>query len=249
MMIACSGQLALAQVPKPLIGKTFYNINRWNMDPRFGGTPTVKFTSATTANVKKGDIMETAKVKLYKKGFIITTEQRKISDTFQFEVMPAKTSKADGYEMKDQQETLWTTRFSGTAEEASLKAYPAAQSGYVRNVIVLPKKDNEEWYKVELYAGLVQEADCNSHSMLGVIEEKILDSYGYTYYNVKTEERILSTRKGCPDQKKTVKFISTQPLVVRYNSNTPIVIYSPKDVQIRYKVYTTNNQWEVARPQ
>lgn len=249
MMMTWSGQVALAQVPKPLIGKTFYNINRWNMDPRFGGIPTVKFTSANTASVKKGDIMENARVKLYKKGFIITTEQRKISDTFQFEVMPTKTANADGYEMKDQLGVIWTTRFSGTAEEASTKAYPAAQPGYVKNVIVLPKKNNEEAYKVELYAGLIQEVDCNNHSMLGVIEEKLLDGYGYTYYNVKTEERILSTRKGCPDQKKTTKFISTQPLIIRYNSNTPIVIYTPKDVQVRYKVYTTNNQWEVARPQ
>lgn len=248
MMMTWAGYTALSQVPKPLIGKTFYNMNLWNMDPRFGGTPSVKFTSANTASVKKGDVMENAKVKLYKKGFIITTEHRKIADTFQFEIMPAKTANADGYEMKDQQGAIWTTRFSASPDDAALKAYPEAKSGYVKNVIVLPKKNNEELYKVELYAGVIQEADCNNHTMLGVIEEQQIDGYGYTYYNVKTEERIISTRKGCPDQKKAIQFISTLPLIIRYNSNAPIVIYSPKDVQIRYKIYTTNNQWEVARP-
>lgn len=249
MMMTWSGQIALSQVPKPLIGKTFYNMNRWNMDPRFGGTPSVKFTSAHTANIKKGDVMESARVKRYKKGFITTTDQRKIADTFQFDVMPTKTTNADGYEMKDQHDAIWTTRFSTTPDGAAIKAYPAAQSGYVQNVIILPKKSNEELYKVELYAGVIQEVDCNNHSMLGIIEEKLLEGYGYTYYNVKTEERLLSTRKGCPDQKKTIKFISAQPLMIRYNSNAPIVVYTPKDVQVRYKIYTTGNQWEVARPQ
>lgn len=249
MMMALSGQVALAQVPKPLIGKTFYNVNKWNMNPRFGGVPTIKFTGANTANVKKGDIMETAKVRLYKKGFITTTDQRKLSDTFQFEVMPVKTSNADGYEMKDQYGQTWSTRYSGAAEEASIKAYPAPKSGYVKNVIVLPKRTNEEQYKVELYAGVIQEVDCNSYSMMGVIEEKVLDGYGYTYYNVKTEEKLMGTMRGCLDGIKTTKFISTQPTIIRYNSNIPIVIYSPENVQIRYKVYSTNNQWEFARPQ
>lgn len=247
MMMTWTGHAALAQVPKSLIGKTFYNVNQWNMNPRFGGTPSVKFTGAATATIKKGDVMEVAKVKRYRNGFITTTTHRKLSDTFQFNTMPGKKANAAGYEMTDQNGALWTTRFSTLPDGAALKGYPEARSGYVQNVIVLPKKNNEALYKVELYAGLIQEVDCNHHSLLGAIEEKQLDSYGYTYYNVKTEERILSTRKGCPDQKKTIQFISTQPVMVRYNSNTPIVIYAPKDVQIRYKIYTTANDWEVAR--
>lgn len=249
MMMALSGQVALAQVPKPLIGKTFYNVNKWNMNPRFGGIPTIKFTGANTANVKKGDIMETAKVRLYKKGFIITTDQRKLSDTFQFEVMPSKAFNASGYEMKDQYGQTWSTRYSAAAEEASVKAYPEAKAGYVKNVIVLPKRTNEEQYKVELYAGVIQEVDCNSYSMMGVIEEKVLDGYGYTYYNVMTEEKLMGTMRGCLDGVKTTKFISTQPVIIRYNSNIPIVIYTPENVQIRYKVYATDNKWEFARQQ
>lgn len=249
MTMAFLGQSLQAQVPKPLIGKTFYNTDKWNMDPRFGGVPTVKFTGTNTAAVKKGDIMENAKVRLYKKGFITTTDHRKISDTFQFEVMPTKASKADGYEMKDQYGQIWTTRFSASVDGTGLKAYPAAKSGYVRNVITLPKRTNEELYKVELYAGVFKEVDCNSYSMMGVIEEKVLDGYGYTYYNVKTEEKLVGTMRGCLDGVKTTKFIPALPVIIRYNSNAPIVIYAPKDVQIRYKVYTTNDQWEIGRPQ
>lgn len=249
MMMALSGQVALAQVPKPLIGKTFYNVNKWNMNPRFGGIPTIKFTGTNTANVKKGDIMETAKVRLYKKGFITTTDQRKLSDTFQFEVMPSKTFNAAGYEMKDQYGQTWSTRYSAAAEETSVKAYPEAKAGYVKNVIVLPKRTNEEQYKVELYAGVIQEVDCNSYSMMGVIEEKVLDGYGYTYYNVMTEEKLMGTMRGCLDGVKTTKFISTQPIIIRYNSNIPIVIYTPENVQVRYKVYATDNKWEFARQQ
>ncbi len=243
------GQTVMAQVPKSLIGKTFYNTNRWNMDPRFGGVPTVRFDAANKATVKKGDIMENATVKKYKTGFILTTAYRKISDTFQFEQFPAVSTKSMDAEMRDQHNHLWSTRFSPYKEIDVLKSFPAAKEDYKRNVINLPQRNNEDKLKIEIYAGILQEVDCNGYMMLGSIDSKNLEGYGYTYYDVTTEERIMGTMKGCPDSKKTLKYISLQPIIVPYNSKLPLVIYAPENVQIRYKVYTSNNEWEFARPQ
>lgn len=252
VLLACSFLLTqeiMAQVPKSLIGKTFYNTNQWNLNPRFGGVPTVKFDAANKATVKKGDVVETATVKKYKNGYIVSTSYRKISDTFQFTQLISATTKIADAELVDQKGQTWTTRFSPFTESTALKSFPEAKTDYKRNVINLPKRNNEDKLKIEIYAGINQEADCNAHMMLGSIDSKNLDGFGYTYYQVTTEERIMSTMKGCLDQKKTMKYIHLQPIIVPYNSALPLVVYAPENVQIRYKVYTSNNEWEFARPQ
>lgn len=243
------GLAAQAQVPKSIIGKTFYNTNQWNMSPRFGGVPTIVFNTPSKATIKKGDVVENATVKKYKNGFIVTTTYRKVSDTFQFEKMPSNTAKSVDADMKDQNNQVWSTRFSPIKESSTLKSFPEAKDGFKRNVIHLPKKEGEDRLRVELYAGINEKIDCNSYMLLGSIDSKNLEGFGYTYYNVTTEERMIGTLKGCLDNSKKLAFVSMQPLIIPYNSNLPLVIYAPENVQIRYKVYASSSDWEYARPQ
>lgn len=245
-LLGIISQQLLAQVPKTLIGKTFHNSARWNMDARHGGVPSIRFESANIASVKKGDVVEEAKVKKYRKGFIITTTYRKISDTLQFDVFPDSKVKKANYEMTDQNGQIWTTSFSSTTESKVLKDFPAATRGYKRSIINLPPQKNEEDWKVEIYAGIMQEVDCNSYQMLGEFQEENLEGFGYTYYKVETEERTIGTLKACLDGKKTTKYIYMFPKMVNYNSKMPIVIYAPEHVQIRYKVYNTKGVWQYA---
>jgi ecotin len=238
-----------AQVPKSIMGKKFYNTNRWNMNPRFGGVPTVAFTAANKATIKKGDVVENATVKKYKTGFIVTTTYTKVSDTFQFKQFPSTTAKSVEAEMTDQYNQVWSTRFSPYIESKTLESFPEPKEGFKRNVIHLPQKDGEDKLRVELYAGIYEQTDCNSYMLLGTIDSKNLEGYGYTYYNVTTQERTVGTMKGCPDQSKKTTFVTMQPLIVPYNSKLPLVIYAPENVQIRYKVYSSSSDWEYARPQ
>lgn len=238
-----------AQVPRSLVGKTFYNTNLWHLDPRFGGVPTVKFDSPNKATVKKGDIVENAAVRKYKNGFIVTTTYRKLSDTFQFEKMPSNTTVPVEAEMRDQKNQLWSTRFPNSAISGTLRSFPEAKEGYKRNVINLPQRDREAQMKIEIYAGINKEVDCNSYGLTGTLEPKILEGFGYQYYEVQTEGQIMGTLKACPGQSKTLRYISMHPVMTGYNSNLPIIIYAPANVQIRYKIYDTRDHWEFARPQ
>lgn len=244
------GQQLSAQVPRSLVGKTFYNTNLWHMEPRFGGVPTVKFDSPNKATVKKGDIVENAVVKKYKNGLIVTTNYRKLSDTFRFEKMPAALARSAEAEMRDQRGQLWSTRFPDqTANAAALRSYPEAKEGHKRHVINLPERDHEERMRIEIYAGVNQEVDCNSYGLTGTIEPKILDGFGHQYYEVQTDGQLIGTLKACADGITTLRYINMLPTMTGYNSRTPIVIYAPQNVQIRYKIYETNDHWEFARPQ
>ncbi len=41
---------------------------------------------------------------------------------------------------------------------------------------------------------------------------------------------------ACPDQKLTLKFVSLQPEIANYNSKLPLVLYVPKDMEVRYRI-------------
>ncbi|MGM5630582.1 serine protease inhibitor ecotin [Apibacter raozihei] len=118
-----------------------------------------------------------------------------------------------------------------------LSHFPAAKEGMVRYVIFLDKKSNEDLYKVELIPGKVMNVDCNIHRLIGKTEEKDLEGWGYTYFEFSSEGNAISTRKGCPNQTNSNKFISSESMMVRYNSKLPIVVYAPKGYEIKYKIW------------
>jgi len=138
---------------------------------------------------------------------------------------------------------LNTTAFS--AEHPELKAYPAAKDGMQRIVIILPEQSQQEAanFKVELVAGKQMLVDgVNLVRLNTSIEGKTLKGWGYSYYDVTASDLMISTKMAVPDDvQKVNRFVAGKTLMIPYNSRLPIVIYTPKGYDIRYRIWHADN--------
>ncbi|MFC6338746.1 serine protease inhibitor ecotin [Pseudomonas sp. CCM 7891] len=128
------------------------------------------------------------------------------------------------------------------AKLEDIAPYPKADAGFVRQVIHLPVQANEEHFKVEILAGKTMNVDCNQHRLGGVLEEKNLEGWGYSFYRLEKVSGPMSTLMGCPDGKTRKDFVPVKGdgFVLRYNSKLPIVVYVPKDVEVRYRIWSAS---------
>lgn len=126
------------------------------------------------------------------------------------------------------------------ATPEALKPYPAASAGYNRHVIELPAQADEAEHKVELIAGKTLEVDCNQQRLGGQWQEKTVEGWGYNYYELGQVGPALSTLMACPDNSRKQAFVQVggEPLLVRYNSKLPLVIYAPAEVEVRYRIWS-----------
>lgn len=126
------------------------------------------------------------------------------------------------------------------ATPEALKPYPVAPEGLTRHVIDLPAQANEADRRVELIAGKTLEVDCNHHSLGGQWQEKTVEGWGYNYYELGQVGPARSTLMACPDDSRRQAFVPVggEPLLVRYNSKLPLVIYAPADVEVRYRIWS-----------
>jgi ecotin len=118
--------------------------------------------------------------------------------------------------------------------------YPAAEKGQVRQVIYLPQQAHEDRYKVELLIGKTLEVDCNRHMLGAEIEQKTLEGWGYDYFVVNKLSPPAATMMMCKDKTTRKEFIAAnlgQHSLLRYNSKLPIVVYTPADVQVKYRLW------------
>ena len=128
------------------------------------------------------------------------------------------------------------------AEAAKLlKSFPETMEDYDRYVIYLPQHDNEEALRLEVIPGIMKEVDCNSHWLMGKIEKAVVEGMGYNYMIFKSDGSIASTRMACPDDELTEKFIAAEGNFGRYNSQLPVVIFVPKGIELKYKVWKAND--------
>jgi len=130
-------------------------------------------------------------------------------------------------------------------EEISM--FPKAEQDYKQVYVKVPKKHNEENFKIELFVGKNELLDCNSYFLLGGIEEKTLEGWGYNYYIVSSNGEVAGTLMACPDNKKTMKFVYIKPLLLRYNSKLPIVVYLPKNLELRYRIWQADKKMKNAK--
>lgn len=121
--------------------------------------------------------------------------------------------------------------------------FPKAEKGMTRQVIYLSQKENEENFKVELLIGKTLEVDCNRHMMGGALDSKTLEGWGYNYFVLTKLSPLASTMMACADDTKRQQFIAAnlgEQAMQRYNSRLPIVVYVPKDVEVRYRIWSAS---------
>ena len=130
-----------------------------------------------------------------------------------------------------------TTSVERTVHD-ELKAFPEAVAGQKRHVLILPAVANEDDLKVQLLIGKTQTIDCNHHILGGQLETRTAQGWGYDYYVLPSVGAGASTLMGCPANSEREAFVTIpdQPLL-RYNSRLPVVVYTPDDVEVRYRIW------------
>ncbi len=126
-------------------------------------------------------------------------------------------------------------------DDKYLKAFPAAKDGMVRYVIKLPNKERgvDNDFKVELFVGKKMITDgVNQTFVGGKVEAKPLKGWGFTFYQLDKFGQSGSTRMGVPPgTPKVEKFVAAPSMMIPYNSRVPIVVYVPKDGEVRYRIW------------
>jgi ecotin len=125
--------------------------------------------------------------------------------------------------------------------DANLEAFPEPEEGMQRFVIALEHKERgeEDAFKVEIIAGKMMPTDgVNVYRLGSIIEPRNLKGWGYTYYEVTGSDLAVSTRMAPPENTPMVdRFVAGTPLLIRYNSRLPLVIYAPDGYGIRYRIW------------
>ena len=127
----------------------------------------------------------------------------------------------------------------------NMKAFPPPDEGMVRFVINLPKQRDESAFKVELLVGKVVRTDAaNRYFFSGTLETKTIDGWGFDRHILRELGPMGGTLMA-PDPKspQVDRFITLRgdPQLLRYNSQLPLVVYVPKDVQVRYRVWRASH--------
>ena len=143
--------------------------------------------------------------------------------------------------------TLFLTRVCEAAD--NMRAFPPAEDGMVRYALQLPSKDDESAFMVGLIIGkLVQVDERNKYFFSGKIEADTIKGWGFTRYKLSRLGPMVGTRMAVdPGAPKVERFIALggHPYLVRYNSRLPIMIYVPKGVEVRYRIWTAGSELEV----
>jgi ecotin len=132
------------------------------------------------------------------------------------------------------------------AQHQPLDAFPKATEEQSRFVIRVPEAEDEFALKVELIIGKTVPTDgVNRHFFVGKVEEKDLKGWGYSYFEMKELGPMAGTlMRPLPGGKQVDTFVavnSALPLQ-RYNSRMPIVIYVPKGVEVRYRIWKAGKE-------
>ncbi len=131
---------------------------------------------------------------------------------------------------------------------ADVAPYPAAEEGFQRHVIWLPEQADEDLYKLEIVPGQLMQTDCNTRAMTGTLQERVLDGWGYTYYELSDVKGPMSTLMACPDNSTVEAFVPVrgEGSLLRYNSKLPVVVYAPENIEVRYRFWAADAVLKVA---
>lgn len=144
--------------------------------------------------------------------------------------------------------TLGFTTFAQAAPLEKFAPFPKPEAGFTRQVIHLAPLTAEDGFQVEILAGKTLDVDCNRQRLGGMLEEKNLEGWGYPFYRLETVIGPMSTQMACPDGQRKKDFVPVvgDGFMLRYNSQVPIVVYVPKDIEVRYRIWSASNTVEKA---
>jgi ecotin len=144
---------------------------------------------------------------------------------------------------------MLSTAASGS-DHTQLQAFPLADKGAERFVIVLPHKERgeEDAFNVEILVGKEMLTDgVNLIRLANTIERRTLDGWGYTYYEIVGSSDTITTMMAPPEGAPLVKtFVTAPPLLVRYSSRLPIVVYMPDGYEVRYRIWRADATYKKA---
>lgn len=129
--------------------------------------------------------------------------------------------------------------------DSLLKHFPQAQKEMVRHVITLPEKADSNNYQIELVIGKNDKVDCNRKWYGADLQQKTIEGFGYNYYQVDELTGPMSTMMGCLNNEIKEAFVTAnlgQKAFINYNSRLPIVVYTPKDIEVKYRVWSTTDE-------
>ena len=134
--------------------------------------------------------------------------------------------------------------FSANAEseaERNLKAFPPADAGMTRHVLMLPSHEQEDSLRVELKIGKTVKTDAaNRYFFGGNLQAVNIDGWGFTRYVLAQLGPMAGTLMAVdPDAPKVERFITLggEAQLLRYNSRLPLVVYVPDGVEVRYRIW------------
>ncbi len=141
--------------------------------------------------------------------------------------------------------TMVTLNVSAFASEhAELKAFPITKEGLERFIIVLPDKPRgeEDAFKVEIIVGKEMDTDGVNLVRLGsIIEPRVVEGWGYTYYEMTKSFGEISTMIApVPGAEMVKTFVTATPLLIRYNSRLPIVVFAPEGYEVQYRIWESS---------
>lgn len=133
---------------------------------------------------------------------------------------------------------------AATEAERNLKAFPPPDEGMTRHVLMLPPHDDEDSLRVELQIGKMVKTDpYNRHFFAGSLKAVDIEGWGFTRYVLAELGPMAGTLIAVdPDVPKVDRFITLggETQLLRYNSRLPLVVYVPKGVEVRHRIWRAN---------
>ncbi|SCX51556.1 Serine protease inhibitor ecotin [Nitrosospira sp. Nsp1] len=135
---------------------------------------------------------------------------------------------------------LWAGSSSVFAADY-LKAFPAAEEGMTRHVIILSQQANEADFRVELIIGKTVKTDAaNRYFFGGQLETESIPGWGFERHVLRQLGPMAGTLMAVdPAEPRVDRFITLggEAKLLRYNSRLPLVVYVPHDVEVHHRIW------------
>ena len=136
-----------------------------------------------------------------------------------------------------------------TEAERNLKAFPPADQGMTRHVLMLPPAEQEDSLRVELQIGKTVKTDAANRIFLRW-KYPGGEHRGLGIHPLRGAE--LGPMAGTlmavdPELPKVDRFITLggEPQLMRYNSRLPLVVYVPKGAEVRHRIWRADPEAKV----